>query len=121
ADFQPGSFGYRPGRTAQEAVQRVAEAIVKHKTRVLDSDRRAYFDDVRHDLLLAKVARRANDAEVLRLLKMMLKASGKKGVPQGGVISPLLSNRYLEEVDRMLERAKGVTRNGKDTYIEDAR
>jgi RNA-directed DNA polymerase len=118
ADFQPGSFGYRPGRTAHEAVQRVAEAIVKHKTRIIDIDLRAYFDNVRHDLLLAKVARRVNDAEVLRLLKMMLKASGKKGVPQGGVISPLLSNLYLDEVDRMLERAKEVTRNGKYTYIE---
>jgi RNA-directed DNA polymerase len=121
ADFQPGSFGYRPGRTAHEAVQRVAEAIVKHKTRVIDIDLRAYFDNVRHDLLLAKVARRVNDAEVLRLLKMMLKASGKKGVPQGGVISPLLSNLYLDEVDRMLERAKEVTRDGKYTYIEYAR
>src|SRR5205823_9662497 len=76
ADFQPGSFGYRPGRTAHEAVQRVAEAIVKHKTRVIDIDLRAYFDNVRHDLLLAKVARRVRDADVLHLLKMMLKASG---------------------------------------------
>ena len=121
ADFQPGSFGYRPGRTAHEAVQRVAEAIVKHKTRVVDIDLRAYFDNVRHDLLLAKVARRVSDAEVLHLLKMMLKASGAKGVPQGGVISPLLSNLYLSEVDRMLERAKEATRNGRYTYIEYAR
>ena len=121
ADFQPGSFGYRPGRTAHEAVHRVAEAIVKHKTRVIDIDLRAYFDNVRHDLLLAKVARRVSDAEVLHLLKMMLKASGAKGVPQGGVISPLLSNLYLNEVDRMLERAKEVTRHGQYTYIEYAR
>jgi RNA-directed DNA polymerase len=121
ADFQPGSFGYRPGRTAPEAVQRVAEAIVKHKTRVIDIDLRAYFDNVRHDLLLAKVARRVSDAEVLHLLKTMLKASGAKGVPQGGVISPLLSNLYLNEVDKMLERAKETTRNGRYTYIEYAR
>ena len=88
ADFQPGSFGYRPGRTAHEAVQRVAEAIVKHKTRVIDIDLRAYFDNVRHDLLLEKVARRVSDGDVLHLLKMMLKASGAKGVPQGGVFTP---------------------------------
>lgn len=118
ADFQPGSFGYRPGRTAHAAVQRVAEAIVQHKTRVLDIDLRAYFDNVRHDLLLAKVARRVSDADVLHLLKMMLKASGAKGVPQGGVISPLLSNLYLNEVDQMLERAKETTRNGRYTYLE---
>lgn len=121
ADFQPGSFGYRPGRTAHEAVRRVAEAIVKCKTRVIDIDLRAYFDNVRHDLLLAKVAKRVSDADVLHLLKMMLKASGQKGVPQGGVISPLLSNLYLNEVDKMLERAKETTRNGKYTYLEYAR
>jgi RNA-directed DNA polymerase len=121
ADFQAGSFGYRPGRTAHEAVQRVAEAIVKCKTRVIDIDLRAYFDNVRHDLLLAKVARRVSDAKVLHLLKMMLTATGKKGVPQGGVISPLLSNLYLNEVDKMLERAKETTRNGRYTYVEYAR
>jgi RNA-directed DNA polymerase len=121
SDFQTGSFGYRPKRTAHEAVQRVAEAIVRCKTRVIDIDLRAYFDNVRHDLLLVKVARRVNDAEVMHLLKMILKASGKKGVPQGGVISPLLSNVYLNEVDQMLERAKEVTRHGKYTYLEYAR
>src|SRR3954466_10523158 len=61
ADFQPGSFGYRPKRTAQEAVHRVAEGIVRCKTRVIDIDLRACFDNVRHDLLLTKVARRVND------------------------------------------------------------
>src|SRR3954454_20575143 len=121
ADFQPGSFGYRPGRTAHEAVQRVAEAIVKCKTRVIDIDLWAYFDNVRHDLLLAKVAQRVSDPDVLHLLKMILKASGKKGVPRGGVISPLLSNLYLNVVDKMLEKAKETTRNGRYTYVEYAR
>jgi RNA-directed DNA polymerase len=121
ADFQPGSFGYRPKRTAHDAIKRVAEAIVQRKTRVLDLDLRAYFDNVRHDRLLEKVAQRVADADVLHLLKVMLKASGKKGVPQGGVISPLLSNLYLNEVDRMLERAREVTRKGKYTCIEYAR
>ena len=57
----------------------------------------------------------------MHLLKMMLKATGKKGVPQGGVISPLLSNLYLNEVDRMLEKAMETTRNGKYTYVQYAR
>ncbi len=121
ADFQPGSFGYRPKRTAHAAVNRVAEAIVRYKTRVIDLDLRAYFDNVRHHRLLQKVAARVNDDDVMHLLKMMLTATGKKGVPQGGVISPLLSNIYLNEVDRMLERAKDVTRHGKYTALEYAR
>jgi RNA-directed DNA polymerase len=121
ADFQPGSFGYRPKRTAHEAVDRVAKAIVQHKTRAIDIDLRSYFDNVRHDRLLAKVAERVNDDDVMHLLKLMLKANGRCGVPQGGVISPLLSNLYLTEVDRMLERAKETTRNGRFTYIEYAR
>lgn len=121
ADFQDGSYGYRPRRQAHEAVQRVAKAIVSNKTRVLDVDLAAYFDTVRHDLLLGKVAARVNDDQVLHLLKLILKASGTRGVPQGGVISPLLSNLYLNEVDRMLERAKEVTREGRYTHLEYAR
>ena len=121
ADFQPGSYGYRPKRTAHQAVDRVARAIVQHKTYVIDLDLRAYFDTVRHDLLLTKVARRIDDDDVMRLLNLMLKASGKQGVPQGGVISPLLSNIYLTEVDQMLERAKSVTRDGRYDAVEYAR
>ncbi|MEM8839801.1 MAG: reverse transcriptase domain-containing protein, partial [Pseudomonadota bacterium] len=121
ADFQPGSFGYRPKRTAHQAVDRVAKAIVQQKTRVIDLDLRAYFDNVRHDRLLSKVAQRINDDDIMRLLKLMLKASGQCGVPQGGVISPLLSNIRLTEVDHMLERAKEVTRRAKYTTIEYAR
>ncbi len=121
ADFQPGSYGYRPKRTAHAAIDLVAQAVVKNKTRVIDLDLRAYFDNVRHDILLSKAAERVSDDKVMRLLKLILKASGKRGVPQGGVISPLLSNIYLNEVDKMLERAKEVTRQGRYTYIEYAR
>jgi RNA-directed DNA polymerase len=121
ADFQPGSYGYRPKRTAHDAIRQVAKSIVREKTRIIDLDLRAYFDNVRHDVLLAKVARRVNDAEVLHLLKLMLKATGNQGVPQGGVISCLLSNLYLNEVDKMLERAKEITRKDQYTYIEYAR
>jgi retron-type reverse transcriptase len=88
ADFQPGSYGYRPKRSAHQALVRVAAAIAQGKTRVIDIDLKAYFDGVRHDLLLAKVAQRINDDAVLHLLKIMLKANGKQGVPQGGVITP---------------------------------
>jgi len=121
SDFQEGSYGYRPKRTAHAAVDRVATAIVHNKTKVIDVDLKAYFDNVRHDLLLKKIAERVDDGQVMRVLKLMLKASGKRGVPQGGVISPLLSNIYLNEVDKMLERAKEVTRQGRYTYIEYAR
>ena len=121
ADFQPGSYGYRPKRTAHDAIRLVAKSIVREKTRIIDLDLRAYFDSVRHDLLLAKVAQRVSDAEVLHLLKLMLKSTGKRGVPQGGVISPLLSNVYLNEVDKMLERAKGTTQQGRYRYVEYAR
>jgi len=121
AEFQPGSYGYRPKRTAHQAINRVAQAIVESKTRIIDIDLRAYFDNVQHYLLLEKVARRVQDDRVMHLLKMMLKATGEKGVPQGGVFSPLLSNLYLTEVDRMLERAISTTRNGKYTYVQYAR
>ena len=121
ADFQPGSYGYRPKRTAHQAVNRVAQAIVEEKTRIVDIDLRAYFDNVQHYLLLEKVARRVQDDAVMHLLKMMLKATGEKGVPQGGVISPLLSNLYLTEVDRMLEKAIATTRRGQYAHVQYAR
>src|ERR1043165_6247896 len=75
ADFQSGSYGYRPKRTAHQAVNRVAQAIVEEKTRIIDIDLRAYFDNVQHHLLLEKVARRVQDGEVMHLLKMLLKVT----------------------------------------------
>ena len=84
-------------------------------TRVVDVDLSGYFDNIRHHIVLAKVSRRVQDDEVMHLLKLILKASGKKGVPQGGIISPLLSNLYLDAIDEMMERARSVTRrNGYD-------
>ena len=121
ADFQEGSYGYRPKRRAHAAVNRVSEAVVQNKTMVIDLDLEAYFDNVRHDILLGKVAQRVDDDSIMRLLKLILKANGKRGLAQGGVISPLLANIYLNEVDKMLEKAKRVTRQGKYTYIQYAR
>jgi RNA-directed DNA polymerase len=118
ADFQAGSYGYRPKRSAHQAVARVSEAITQGKTRVLDFDLRAYFDNIRHHLLFEKVAKRVNDSEVMVLLNLLVNATGARGLAQGGVLSPLLSNLYLNEVDRMLERAREVTRHGPYIYVE---
>ncbi len=117
ADFQSGSYGYRPKRRAAQAIEHVAKGIVEEKTRVIDLDLRAYFDTIRHDILLSKVAKRIEDDKVLHLLKLMLKANGKLGVPQGSVISPLLSNIYLTDLDKMLEKAISTTREGKYTHV----
>ena len=121
ADFQEGSYGYRPKRTAHQAVDRGADAIFKGKTRVIDLDLRAYFDTVKHHILLNQISQRIADDKIMRLLNQMLKAGGKEGVPQGGVISPVLSNIYLNEVDKMLEKAKETTREGKYIHLEYAR
>ena len=96
----------------------MAEAMVRGKPRVIDVDLQGYVDNIRPQVLLAKVATRINDGAVRPLFKGIVKASGSKGVPQGGVISPLLRKLYLTEVDRLLERAKEVTRNGTYTSIE---
>ena len=121
ADFQDGSYGYRPGKKAQDAIERVAGAILEVKTKVVDLDLKSYFDNVRHHIALEKVARRVDDIRVMRLLKMILKANGKKGVPQGGVISPLIANLYLDEVDRMLEGLQEETITGRYTHMKYAR
>lgn len=83
ADFQPGSYGYRPKRTAHQAVHRAAEAIAKAKTRVIDVDLRAYFDHVRHHLLLEKMARRIQDGDVLHLPEDDLESDREAGRSSG--------------------------------------
>lgn len=121
ADFQPGSFGYRPGRSTHAAINRIATAIGEGKTHVTHLDLRTFFDRVRHHLLLQLIAKRVDDDDVMRLLKQMLVVNGKMGVPQGGVISPLLSNIYLTGVDWMLEQLKKDTCHGQYTAIETVR
>ena len=79
ADFQPGSYGYRPKRTAHEAVNRVAKAIVEEKTRIIDIDLRAYFDNVQHFLLLEKVARRVQDDAVMHFAQDDTESDWEKG------------------------------------------
>jgi RNA-directed DNA polymerase len=121
ADFQEGSFGYLPRRRQHDAVQRVQQAMLEQKTRVIDLDLRAYFDTVKHSILLKKIVERINDDKVMHLIKLMLKVSGKEGVPEGGVASALFSNIYLNEVDKMLEKAIEATRKDKYTHIQYAR
>lgn len=121
SDFQDGAYGYRPRRTAHQAIHRVGGALSEGKTQVIDLDLKAYFDTIRHDILIKKIADRVEDKKVLRLIKLILKAGGKRGAGQGGVASPLFSNIYLTEVDAMLERAKEATRRDKYTHIEYAR
>ena len=121
ADFQPGSYGYRPKRTAHAAVDRVATAIAWHKTRVVDLDLRAFFDTVRHDLLLRKVATRVRDRDVLHVLRLMLKATGKCGVPvaflvaaQGQSLAPLMLGRCLRDGGTRAGGGTGCSRRCSD-------
>lgn len=110
-DFQDGSYGYRPKRGAHDALDRFAVGLYRRLTDVIDLDLKSYFDTVRHDILLTKIAQRVNDPEIMKLCKLVLKSGGKVGVPQGSIIGPLLSNLYLNDIDKMLERAQTVTRN----------
>ena len=83
ADFADNSYGYRPGKSQHDVVVRVAKAGIKRLTTVIDIDLSAYFDSIRHHILLQKVSRRINDPKIMKLLKMILRTGGKKGVPQG--------------------------------------
>jgi len=126
ADFQPCSYGFRPKRSAHQAVAEISQALAGGYTQVLDADLTAYFDSIPHDQLLAAVARRVADRHILRLLTQWLRApvvverddgrrelrGGKRtrrGTPQGGVISPLLANVYLHAFDTAW-RAGGLER-----------
>ncbi len=99
ADFHESSFGYRPKRTAHQALDRVVHGLVQGLTRVIDVDLKSYFDNIRHHIVLSKLAKRVEDPQMLHLVKQILKANGNRGVPQGGVLSPLLANVYLNELD----------------------
>lgn len=121
ADFRPGSYGYRPHRTAHQALERVAEGLNKKLHVVIDLDLASYFDSVRHDRLLEKLARRIRDGDVLHLCKQILKSGGSRGLPQGSVIGPLWANVFLNDVDGMLEQAQSSTRDGQYETIRYAR
>jgi group II intron reverse transcriptase/maturase len=118
ADFLPCSFGFRPQRTPRMALSEIVRSVNAGYTHVVDVDLKSYFDTIDHGLLIKLVERRVGDVRVLRLIRAWLKAGvmeeGKlthpvRGSPQGGVISPLLSNIMLHEVDRQWSALQGPT------------
>jgi RNA-directed DNA polymerase len=117
ADFLPCSYGFRPKKTSRMALSAIAQSIKDGYSFVVDVDLKSYFDTISHELLLELVERRIGDVQVLRLIRAWLKAGvleeGKvthpeRGSPQGGVISPVLSNIFLHEVDRLWCGSDGV-------------
>lgn len=107
ADFSRHSFGARPGRSAHDAIREVRTGLIWKKHLVVDVDLKSFFDDIRHDRMLAKVARRVQDDRVLGLIKQFLSSTGKKGIPQGSPLSPLLANVALNDLDHILGRGFG--------------
>jgi RNA-directed DNA polymerase len=112
ADLEPNAYGYRPRRSAGDAVKAVHDLLCRGYTDVVDADLSKYFDTIPHDQLMRSIARRVVDRNILKLIKMWLKAPveetdgdgrkrlkggkrNKQGTPQGGVISPLLANVYI--------------------------
>jgi len=112
ADFCPNSYGFRPKRSPRRALAEVRRSILRRMNMVIDVDLSQYFDTIRHDILLEKIARRVQDPEVLHLMKQILKTGGKIGVPQGGPFSPLAANIYLNEVDWYFDGIRRKTAEG---------
>jgi RNA-directed DNA polymerase len=111
--FSEDSYGFRPGKSAHDAVRRATEHMTAGHRWVVDLDLEKFFDRVNHDVLMARVSRRVGDKRVLRLIGRFLRAGlmeggvaspRTEGTPQGGPLSPLLSNTLLDELDKELEQ-----------------
>jgi RNA-directed DNA polymerase len=111
--FSDASFGFRPGRSAHDALDRAKEHVAAGYRWVVDMDLEKFFDRVNHDVLMSRIARRVKDKRILKLIRVFLQAGimeggvtspRSEGTPQGGPISPLLSNILLDDLDKELER-----------------
>jgi RNA-directed DNA polymerase len=116
-DFAPHSYGFRPGRGCKDALRRVEELLQQGSVYVVDADLKSYFDTIPHERLLSRLRERIADGRLLRLIEAFLKAGildgleewePEAGAPQGAVLSPLLSNIYLNPLDQLMA-AQGVT------------
>jgi RNA-directed DNA polymerase len=112
-EFSESSYGFRPGRSAHQALSQAREHVAGGKRWVVDMDLEKFFDEVHHDVLMSRVARKVRDKRVLRLIRSYLRAGilegglmsqPLKGTPQGGPLSPLLSNILLDDLDKELDR-----------------
>jgi RNA-directed DNA polymerase len=110
-DFAPSSYGFRPGRGCQQALQRVEELLAAGYAYVVDADLKSYFDTIPHERLLQRIGEKVVDGRLLRLIESFLKAGVLEGLhewtptagaPQGAVLSPLLSNIYLDPLDHLM-------------------
>jgi len=99
ADFCNNSYGFRPKRSQHRALAEVRRSILRRMRIVIDVDLSKYFDNIKHAVLLEKIAKRVQDPQVMHLIKQIINVGGKVGVPQGGPLSPLAANIYLNEID----------------------
>jgi RNA-directed DNA polymerase len=112
ADFCSNSYGFRPQRSPHRALAEARCSVMRRMSTVIDVDLSRYFDTIRHSVLLDKIAKRVRDPQVLHLVKQIIKAGGKIGVPQGGPFSPLAANIYLNETDWAFDAIRCKTARG---------